>query len=67
MKIKERKAQISAMRPAEAALEIPKLEDKLRSLISGSVTGKIKNVRELKAVRRDIARLKSFIQSKSNI
>ena len=55
------------MLPAEAAQEVQKLEDKLRSLISGSVTGKIKNVRELKAVRRDIARLKSFIQSKSNI
>ena len=64
MKIKERKAQISAMRPAEAALEIPKLENKLRSLISGSVTGKIKNVREAKAVRRDIARLKTIVRGK---
>jgi len=50
------------MLPAQAAQEAQKLEEKLRSLISGSVTGKIKNVREAKAVRRDIARLKTTIQ-----
>ena len=64
MKIKERKTQIKRMLPAEAAQEVQKLEDKLRSLISGSVTGKIKNVREAKAVRRDIARLKTIVRGK---
>ena len=63
MKSKERKNQIKRMLPAESSQELHKLEEKLRSLISGAVTGKIKNVREAKDVRRDIARLKTLIQS----
>lgn len=66
MKAKEKMTKMKAMQSAELAKEIEADIAKLRSLISGSVTGKIKNVREIKYLHRDIARLMTIAAEKAN-
>ncbi len=66
MKGKEKLSKMKAMKPLELAKEIETDIVKLRSLISGTVTGKIKNVREIRMLRRDIARLRTLEIEKAN-
>jgi ribosomal protein L29 len=59
MKNKELKAKLAGMKPSEIIKEMRESERKLSDLISDSVTGKIKNVREAKDLRHYVARLKT--------
>lgn len=66
MKVKEKLTKMRTMQTAELAKEIEAKIIKLRSLISVSVSGKIKNVREIKYLHRDIARLKTLASEKAD-
>ncbi|MBP6930006.1 50S ribosomal protein L29 [Patescibacteria group bacterium] len=66
MKIKEYNVKFHKATVAEVEKEIITLENKVASLIFDHIGGKIKNVREAKKIRRDIARLKTILKERKN-
>ncbi len=64
MKNKEFTKKYITAKPADINAEIDKKELQLNDLISQKVKGKIKNVRETKVVKKNIARLKTILNSK---
>lgn len=64
MKNKEFTKKYLTAKPDDIISEIDKKELHINDLISQKVKGKIKNVREIKIVKKDIARLKTILNSK---
>lgn len=64
MKRKEKIKEFKRMDKQNIASDIMKKKEKLRSLGFDLAAGKVKNVREIRETRKDIARLKTLIKQK---
>lgn len=64
MKIKDFTAKYRAMDKKALAEEITASYEKLSSLIFDATRGKVKNVRQARQLRYDIARLETFLGEK---
>lgn len=62
--MKKREFEQLKIKPAEERRQkLSELKDKLWSLRADLVAGKVKNVREIRAIRKDIARILTLLKS----
>ncbi len=65
MKQKEKIREFSRLPKQELQRNLSEKREKLRQLRFDLASGKIKNVREIREIRRDIARVITILKSKS--
>ena len=65
MKTKEKIRDFKRMLPEQLNQLLKEEREKLRSLGFDLAAGKVKNVREIRAKRRDIARIKTLLHQKA--
>lgn len=66
MKIKERQKEFMRMTPETLEASLKEKKEHQRALKFNLQAGKIKNVREIREIRRDIARIKTILCQKNN-